>query len=200
MLNELDFKQLNNLTAFLKAESESNADFTISYLECLMNRYNLKSVLTEEFEHDGIPDVIFQILKEGKIPTKEDLLPLDSDTQHLLLREMIWCCGMGRIATYSYEEENEEGIPKSIDCILAMQDVSDAHLYGSYLFAGLALLMSVVPSYELVNSICNNFEDTPENIQHIVDRFIEVCISIFTRYQEDEWYYDFKDESDEEHF
>lgn len=199
MLDELDFKHLNNLTAFLKAESESTSEFTISYLECLMERYSLKSALSEEAEYEGIPDEIIQILKEGNLPTKEDLLPLDSESQNFLLIEMVWCCGMGRIAAFSYEEENDdEGIPRTIDCILAMQDVSEAHLYGSYLFAALALLMSTVPSYELIHSICNTFDDSPENLHHITERFFEVCKSIYNRYQEDAWYFKGEEEENEE--
>ena len=195
MIDTDDLKQLNILTANLKKHSESTANYTIELLECLLKRYNLRVSLNSEIEMEDIPDEIIKTLKEGRVPTVEDLLPLDSETQNILIMEMIWFAGMHRIASYSHDEDLEEGEPSPIECILAMQDVSMAHSYGSYLFAALALLMSAIPSYDFVNALCNNFEDTPENIKNIINHFVEVVISIHSRHVEDiTWFFDFKDD------
>ena len=199
MIDTNDLKQLNILTANLKKDSEAAANFTIEFLDCLFRRYNLKISLKGEIEIEEIPDEIIKTLQSGDIPTVEDLLPLDPEAQNTLIMQMIWFAGMKRISVYCHDEETEDGIPSPIECILAMQDVSAAHLYGSYLFAALALLMSDIPSYDFVNSLCNNFDDSPENIQFIIDRLVEVCISIHSRHVEDmDWFYNFKDDEDEE--
>jgi hypothetical protein len=188
MIDELDLQKLNTLVASIKADSESASEFTIRFLECLMKRYHLKEALKKTTAIDDIPDDIIKILKEGNIPTKEDLLALDFDTQNFLITEMVWKAGMGKICTYSYDIEQEEGIPGIFECIMAMPDVSTAHWRASYLFAALALLMSTIPSYDMVNSITNNFDNSEENIRYIEDRFVEICRAIYVRYKEDDWF------------
>jgi hypothetical protein len=195
MIDINDLKQLNSLTANLKEDSESTAQFTIDFLECLLKRYSLKTSLKGEVEIEDIPDEIIKILQSGNLPTKEDLLPLDSETQAFLVLKMMWFAGTYRISVYSADIEEDDEIPSPIDCILAMRDVSAAHEMGSYLFAGLALLMSSIPTYDFVSDLCNNFLDTPENHLTLYNKISEVCAAIKSRYEEDmEWYYDFKDD------
>jgi hypothetical protein len=194
MIDEFDLKQLHTLTAFLKAESESTVDSTIEFLECLLKRHGLKNSLSlnKEIEIDGVPDEIIKILRDGEIPTKEDLLPLNSLQQDQLVMSMIWIAGIERIAAYCHDEDLEDESP--LEVIIAMRDVSIYHLYGSYLFAALTLLMSIIPSYDYVCSLCNNFEDIPGNDQFIIDRFVEVCLAIKAKYEEDKWFYDYKED------
>lgn len=198
MIDEVDLQQLSTMTAFLKAESESAAEFTIEFLECLIKRYNLDTALFDELELEDVPDEIIKTIQQGKVPTQEDLLPLDSGEQNLFLMEMVWFAGMQRIAAYCEDEELEEGEPSTFDTILAMRDVSTAHWIGSYLIAALTLLLSRMPSHEFVDSLTNNFEETDQNVQRITNFFIETCGSLYHRFKEDNCFYDFKPEGDNE--
>jgi hypothetical protein len=195
---ELDFTQLNSMVASLKAESESTSEFTVEFIECLQSRYNLDSALYEDIELEDVPDEIIKILQSGKVPTKEDLLPLDSDGQNYLMMELVWLCGMQRIASYSDGEELEEGEPSTFDKILVMRDVSPAHWIGGYLIAALTLLFAKIPSEDFIDSLSNNFEDSQENIMKISNLFVESCSSIFYRYNEDMCFYDLKPEEEED--
>lgn len=194
-MNEMfDLKQLHTLTATLKAESESAIGDTIGFIECLQKRHGLSQSLKSnpDIEFEDIPDDIINILRDGEIPTPEDLLPLSSLKQDHLVMGLIWVAGIEKIAAYSYEYEYDDG---PVECILAMRDVSIYHFYGSYLFAALTLLMSSIPSFDYVNSLCNNFQDFPGNDQFIIDRFVEVCMAIKAKYDEDmQWYYNFKED------
>jgi hypothetical protein len=196
MIDEIDYTKLNNMTSFLKQESESTAEFTIEFIECLMNRYNLDSALFEGIEIEEVPEEILNTLREGNIPTKEDLLPLNSEAQNILLMELIWFCGVQRIALFSEDEELEEGMPSTFDSVLAMRDVSNAHIIGSYLISALTLLMSKIPSPEMMDLLTNNFEDSQQNMQRISTIFLEVCSSILCRYNEDSYYYTLNDEDE----
>jgi hypothetical protein len=197
MIESMDFKQLNKLTAQVKAQSESSSDFTISFLDCLMTRYNLQSCLMANIVLEEIPDDIIQILREGNIPTKEDLLPLDFETQQTLMMEMMWFAGMNKIVYYTAGEKVDAETPSTSECILAMRDVSNAHFYASYLFAGLTLLMNVVPSYEFVSALTNNFDNSLENLAFIMDRSCEVLSSLHERHTEDlDFFFQLQDDED----
>lgn len=198
MIEEIDYAKLNTMTSFLKQESESTSDFTIEFIECLMNRYNLDTALFEGVEIDDVPEEIISILQESRVPTKEELLPLSSDTQNYLLMELIWFCGMQRIALFCEDEEVEEGEPSTFDTILAMRDVSAAHAIGSYLISALTLLNSRMPSNDYVDLLTSNFEDTPENCNRISMILLETCSNLLCRYQEDQFYYELKPQEAEE--
>lgn len=198
MIEELDFSTLHTMAASLKAESETASEFTIDFIQCLMERYNLDTAVFEELELEEIPDEIIKILQDGKIPTKEDLLPLDSDTQNSLVMELIWLCGMQRVAAYCEDEEIEEGDSSTFDKILVMREVSPAHWVGSYLITALTLLMAKVPSEDFIDAITDNFEDSPENLLRITNILIETCGSIYYRYYEDSQYYNLKPPEEEE--
>jgi predicted CopG family antitoxin len=198
VIEELDFTQLNNMVASLKAESESTSEFTVEFIECLQKRYNLDTAVFKDIEIEDVPDEIIKILQSGNVPTKEELLPLDSDGQNYLMMELVWLCGMQRIAYYSEDEELEEGEPSTFDRILVMRDVSPAHWIGGYLIAALTLLFAKVPSEDFIDSLTNNFEDSHENVMKISNSFVEACSSIFHRYEEDSCFYDLKPEEDDE--
>lgn len=197
MIEEIDYAKLNTMTSFLKQESESTSDFTIEFIECLMNRYNLDTALFEGVEIDDIPDEIIRILQEGRIPTKEELLPLNSDAQNYLMMELIWFCGMQRIALFCEDEQLEEGEPSTFDTILAMRDVSTAHAIGCYLISALTILTSRMPSDNFIDLLTNNFEDTPENCNRISMVLLETCSNILCRYQEDQYYYVLRQKEEE---
>jgi hypothetical protein len=198
VIEELDFTKLNSMVASIKAESESTSEFTVEFIECLQKRYNLDSALYEGVEIEDIPDEIIKIMQSGKPLTKEDLLPLDSDGQNYLMMELVWFCGMQRIATYGDGEELDEGEPSTFDKILIMRDVSSAHWIGGYLIAALTLLFAKIPSEDYIDSLTDNFEDSQENIMKISNFFVEACSSVFCRYNEDMCFYDLRPENDDE--
>ena len=198
MIEEFDFTKLNNMAAFLKAESETASEFTIEFIECLLKRYNLQTALFEGIEFEDVPEEIISIIQSGNIPTKEDLLPMDSDAQNALMMELVWFCGMQRISVYCEEEEVEEGDSSTFDKILVMRDVSPAHWIGSYLVTSLTLLMSQLPSEDFIDALTNNFDECQENLMRISNLFIETCGSIYYRYQEDSCFYDLKPVTEED--
>lgn len=198
MIEELDFTKLNNMAAFLKEESETASEFTIEFIECLLKRYNLQTALFEGIEFEDVPEEIISIIQSGNIPTKEDLLPMDSDAQNALMMELVWFCGMQRISVYCEEEEIEEGDSSTFDKILVMRDVSPAHWIGSYLITSLTLLMSQLPSEDFIDALTNNFDESQENLMRISNLFIETCGSIYYRYQEDSCFYDLKPVTEED--
>jgi hypothetical protein len=189
--NSIDLKSLQSRINEIKKEGEEITDFTYDFLECLMERHDLNECLPEDIELEDVPDHIIDTLRKGKIPTKEELILISPDIQNFMCFELIWICGMGAIASYGADEDGneEEGIPSTFDTILAMRDVSSAHNIASYIIAVLALLMSQVPSEEMIESITNNFEDSDTQIQTNMDNFVEFASAIITRYREDKAYY-----------
>lgn len=198
MIEELDLKQLSTMTAFLKAESESASEFTIEFLECLLTRYNLDVALFEELELEGVPEEIIKIIQSGKVPTKEDLLPLDSGEQNILIMELIWFCGMHRIAVYTEDEEVEEGEDSTLDRFIVLREVSPSHWIGSYLIAALTLLMCRIPSDEYIDRLTNNFDESQENVEAMTHLFLETCSCLYQRYSEDDFFYQLKPKSEDE--
>jgi hypothetical protein len=189
--NSIDLKSLQSRINEIKKEGEEITDFTYDFLECLMERHDLNECLPEDIELEDIPDHIIDTLRKGKIPTKEELILISPDVQNFMCFELIWICGMGAIASYGADEDGneEEGIPSTFDTILAMRDVSAAHNVASYIIAVLALLMSQIPSEEMIESITNNFDDSEAQVQANMDNFVEFASAIITRYREDKAYY-----------
>lgn len=189
--NSIDLKSLQSRINEIKKEGEEITDFTYDFLECLMERHDLSECLPEDIELEDVPDHIIDTLRKGSIPTKEELILISPDVQNFMCFELIWICGMGAIASYGADEDGneEEGIPSTFDAILAMRDVSPAHNVASYIIAVLALLMSQLPSEEMIESITNNFDCSEEQIQTNMDNFVEFSSAIITRYREDKAYY-----------
>jgi hypothetical protein len=184
----IDLKSLQSRINEIKEEGQESADFTIEYINCLMERHDLKDSIPDDYELEDVPDSILEMLSMGKIPTKEQIILMDSDTQNFLLFELIWLCGMTAISFYTSEEEVEEGEPGTFDVILGMMHVSPGHWTACYLICVLSLLMAKVPSEDMIAKITNDFSDDPEQCQKNMDYFIEFASSVLTRYNEDKIY------------
>lgn len=165
MIDEFDFKKLNTMTAFLKAESESFSEDTTRYIECLILRYDLVAAIPDEIKIEEIPDEIIDIIRNGFIPTKEDLLPLDKNGQAYLITQLVWLCGMHRIIYYSSlsTQDEEEDYSKAEE-LVKMQESSGSHFFASYIYAALALLNCRIASDEYIATLTNNFDNSEENI------------------------------------
>ena len=189
--NSLDLKSLQARINEIKKEGEEITDFTYDFIQCLMHRHDLKDCIPPDFELEEIPDYIFDSLRNGIVPTKEQLILISPDDQNFMCFELIWVCGMGAIASYGADEDGDEeqGIPSTFDAILAMRDVSPAHNIASYLIAALSLLMCQLPGEDLIENITNNFDESQEQLQNNIDNFVEFASAIVTRYREDMMYY-----------
>jgi hypothetical protein len=190
MIDEFDFKKLNTMTAFLKAESESFSEDTTRYIECLILRYDLVAAIPDELKIEEIPDEIIDTIRNGFIPTKEDLLPLDKNAQAYLITQLVWLCGMHRIIYYSSLSAQDDHYSKAED-LIKMQESSGSHVFASYIYAALALLNCRIVSDEYIASLTNNFDNSEENILKLNRIFAELCESIYLRYHEDFQYYEF---------
>lgn len=190
MDEKFDLSSLQSRINDIKKDGQESADFTIEYLECLMQRHDLGDSIPDDYELDGVPEIIFESLRKGEIPSKEEILLMDSDTQNFFLFEMIWICGMTAVGFYTSDEELEEGEDGTLDSILAMSSVSPGHWSACYLIAVLSLLMARVPTEDMIASITNNFCDSPEQIQTNMNYFIEFSASVLYRHKEDAVYHD----------
>lgn len=199
MIDELDLKKLNTMTAFLKAESEYTSQFTIGFIECLIYRYNLDTALFDGIEIEGFPDELISMIQRGEVPSQDDLLSLDSNEQNNFIITLVWYAGLQRIKEFSsYDEQQEDGVPSFVDQFLVMGDISSAHRAGSYLMAALTLLMACIPSPDFMDAITNNFEDSPYNVKRITGMFVEICGSLYQRYYEDNHYYGIEQEDEQQ--
>lgn len=184
----IDLKSLQSRINDIKKEGQESADFTIEYISCLMDRHDLKDSVPDDYELDDIPDSVFDSLRKGEIPSKDQIILMDSDTQNYLLFELIWLCGMTAISFYTSEEEVEEGEPGTFDVILGMMQISPGHWTACYLICVLTLLMAKVPSEDMIAKITNDFSDDTDQCQKNMDYFIEFASSVLTRYNEDKIY------------
>lgn len=184
----IDLKSLQSRINEIKKEGQESADFTIEYLECLMKRHDLKDSIPDDYELEDVPDSVIDCLRKGEIPTRDQIILMDSDTQNFVLFEMIWLCGMTAISFYTSEEELEEGEDGTFDIILGMMHISSGHWTACYLICVLSLLMAKVPSEDMISSFTNNFSDDPEQCQKNMNYFIEFASSVLNRYNEDKIY------------
>jgi hypothetical protein len=190
MDEKFDLSSLQTRINDIKKDGQESADFTIEYLECLMERHDLGRSIPDDYELDGVPETIFESLRKEEVPSKEEILLMDSDTQNFFLFEMIWICGMTAIGFYTSDEELEEGEPGTLDSILAMSSVSSGHWSACYLIAVLTLLMARVPSEDMIAAFTDNFSDSAEQIQTNMDHFIEFSAAVLCRHTEDSVYHD----------
>jgi hypothetical protein len=184
----IDLKSLQARINDIKKEGQESADFTLEYINCLMQRHDLKDSIPDDYEIEGIPDDILDSLRKGEVPSKDQIIMIDSDTQNYLLFELIWLCGMTAISFYTSNEELKEGDVGTFEAILEMMHISPGYWTACYMIAVLSLLMAKVPSEEMISKITNNFSDDPEQCQKNVDYFVELASSILTRYNEDKIY------------
>lgn len=201
MTDEINFSDLSSLQSRIndiKKEGEEIVDFTLRYIECLMYRHSLPECIPAEAELDFCSDVIFDQLKNGIIPTKEELIIMSAEEQNQLVFELIWFCGMGALVAYGadedslmLEESEEDEISEisTFEMILSMRNQSMAHYSATYIIAALALLMCQIPSHTLIASLTNNYEDSESQIQANMNIFMEFASAILDRYQEDQAYF-----------
>jgi hypothetical protein len=184
----IDLKSLQSRINEIKKEGQESADFTIEYIECLMKRHDLKDSIPDDYELEEVPDSVIDCLRKGEIPTKEQIILMDSDIQNYFLFEMIWLCGMTAISYYTSDEELEDGENGTFDIILGMMNISSGHWTACYLICVLSLLMARVPSEDMISTFTNNFSDDEEQIQRNMNYFIEFAASVLFRYTEDKIY------------
>lgn len=184
-----DMRGLNDRINKIKEEGEESTDFTIEFLQCLAERHDLMTSIPEEFEIEDVPDSIIDTLRSGGIPTKEEFLAVDVETQNSLIFEMIWLCGMNAISFYTQDVEIDEDGTTIFDSILSMLNVSPGHFVGCYLISVYTLLMCRVPSLEMMEIITDNFSSDPDRLQKNQDIFVEMAAAVLIRWKEDKVYY-----------
>ena len=188
--SDFDLSGLVDRINEIKKEGEETSSFTLEFLECLLTRHDLKSALPENFQVEDIPQTIIESLRQGELPTHEQIVVIDNDDQNSLICELIWLCGMYSISCYTTNESDEkEGKPTYFESVLAMLDVSAGHFIGCYLIAVLTLLLGKVPNIELAAILTNDFDDTPERVIKSQELFAELAAGILLRWKEDKMYY-----------
>jgi MFS-type transporter involved in bile tolerance (Atg22 family) len=96
---------------------------------------------------------------------------------------------MGAVAYYSETEEDSDE-PSEFDNILEMTNASPAHYVAVHLIAALTLLFCRIPSFEMIQLLTKDFDQSEEQIQSNLELYNEFCLSVYNRYVEDEEYYD----------
>jgi hypothetical protein len=188
MEDKFDIKELQKRIAEVKEETQNLTRFTRKYLECLIKRHDLQNIIFEEQEFEDVPDEITELLKKGEVPSEEQIAMIDEETQDYLLKECVFICGMGAVAYYSETEEDSDE-PSEFDNILEMTNVSPAHYVAVHLIAALTLLFCRIPSFEMIQLLTKDFDQSGEQIQSNLELYNEFCLSVYNRYVEDEEYY-----------
>lgn len=189
MEDKFDIKELQKRISEVKEESRYLNSFTQEFLECLMARHDLVSFIAEDQEFEDIPDEVISSLKRGEVPTIEQLDLIDADAKDFLIRECVFICGMGAVAYYSSQMDDDSREPSVFDVIMKMSEESAGHYIGTYLIAGLTLLFGKIPSLEMVEILTDNFNSSSERLTQTIELFNELCLSIHQRYSEDIEYY-----------
>lgn len=188
--DQFDLKSLQTRINDIKKEGQETAEFTEEYITCLMIRHDLEYSIPDDFELEDVPESIFDKLRSGEIPSKEEIMVMDCETQNSLLFELIWLCGMTAVGYYTKDEELDEGEPSTLETILQMAGVSPGHRLAMYLICVLALLMGQLPSERMIETITNDFADDDDQMQRNIDMFVEWGSAVLTRHQEDMIYFD----------
>ena len=189
MEDKFDIKELQKRIAEVKEETQNLTRFTRKYLECLIKRHDLQNIIFEEQEFEDVPDEITELLKKGEVPSEEQIAMIDEETQDYLLKECVFICGMGAVAYYSETEEDSDE-PSEFDHILEMTNASPAHYVAVHLIAALTLLFCRIPSFEMIQLLTKDFDQSEEQVQSNLELYNEFCLSVYNRYVEDEEYYD----------
>ena len=185
-IDAFDFKSLQSRIDTIKEEGKENTDFTHEFIECLLDRHNLKECTPHEHELLDVPEVVMEKIIQGEVPTKEELLLMDLDTQNYLLFELIYFCGMGMIASFDYQEGGDESEETPIfDAILSMREISPSHYMASYITAAMTLLMGCMPSPAMIQLLTDNFSLDEEQLQQNFVTFSEIAASILVKYREE---------------
>jgi hypothetical protein len=184
-----DMSVLTERITQIKSDTKEVSDCTMEYLECLMKRYALKESIPEHFKVEDVPDDIIELLRSGELPSEDRIATLDPDTQTSLVFDLIWACGIKSV--YEYVESTEE--PQEVrdeffDSILALLDISPAHVTGCYIIAVLTLIMHKIPSVSMIETITNNFDDSETSIHNSREFFVECASSLIFRWRDEKNY------------
>lgn len=190
-----DMSGLNDRINKIKKEGEESSDFTLEFIQCLMERHDLAHSIPDDFELENVPESIMNTLREGEMPTKEQIVLIATEDQNALIFEMIWLCGMNAISYYTEDLEVEEGEPTVFDSILSMLSLSPGHFVGCYLIAVYTLLMCRVPSVEMMELITDDFNCDPDRLLKNQDFFVELSAAVLLRWKEDKIYYNKQQEA-----
>lgn len=186
MEDKFDIRALQNRIKEITKESEESSLFSHEFFKCLIERHNLSNMIYEDHEFEDVPDFITEKLVRGEVPTVDQIKLMDADVQDYLLKDCIWICGMGAISWYSDNlDEYKDMQPSPFEHFLELPDISPGHYTASFICTGLTLLMSDIPSQQLIETLTNNFDSSDEQLEKNMVIFNEICLSILRRYQED---------------
>ncbi len=174
----------------IKKEGEKSTEFTLECLQCLLERHDLKYSIHLDFEVVDVPFVILESLRQGILPSKEQICLLDDEVQSNFIAEMIWVCGMNTISYYTRDIPPDEDGETVLDQFLVMLEVSESHFIGCYLISALTLLMGNIPSIEMIETITDNFNNNPQHIAKSLEIFYEFIRAIHSRWKEDKLNYE----------
>lgn len=187
MPETLDMSGLMDRINQVKQYDKNATEFNTEFLHCLMERHDLKNAIPIEFEIDNVPSSIIDDLRDGKIPDTDELLKISTDTQNVLLFELLWVCGLSAIYLNTHDDESEDN-DDYFRSIVAMLDVSPAHYMGAYLTSIFTLLLGKVPSPDFIEIITNNFNCSEEQLNKNKFMISELALGVFLRWKEDSIY------------
>jgi hypothetical protein len=190
MTDSFDMSGLLDLINKIKKEGEKSTEFTLECLQCLLERHDLKYSIHLDFEVVDVPFVILESLRQGILPSKEQICLLDDEVQSNFIAEMIWVCGMNTISYYTRDIPPDEDGETVLDQFLVMLEVSESHFIGCYLISALTLLMGNIPSIEMIETITDNFNNNPQHIAKSLEIFYEFIRAIHSRWKEDKLNYE----------
>lgn len=190
MTDSFDMSGLLERINKIKKQGEKSTEFTLECLQCLLERHDLKYSIHPDFEVVDVPLVILESLRQGILPTKEQICLLDDEVQSNFIAEMVWVCGMNAISYYTADVPPDEDGETILDQFLVMLEVSESHFVGCYLIAALTLLMSNAPSIEMIETITDNFNNDSAHIEKSQEIFYEYIRAIHSRWKEDKLNYE----------
>lgn len=182
---ELDLDYLQERINNLKFKNECSTEFGILFIECLMKRHGLQECIQTASEIEGIPDEILRAIKSGRIPSREDIGIMTMDAQRNLYLCLMWICGLGEMIELGADDDSEDGGPSSLEIVINMRELGESEYIASYIVACLILLMNKLPSGDLIMTLTNNFDSSPEQIEKSRKLLQELMESILTRYMQD---------------
>lgn len=189
--DKFDLKTLQFRIQELKQETEESAHLTYDIINCLLVRHSLVKMISENQKFDSVPESITEKIKNGVLPTKEEISTLDPETQDSLIKQLIWICGMGTIAWQcEHWDEGVMGSDNPFEVIISMCDVDEGHYTATYLITAFTLLLGHIPSPHLIEVLTNNYASDEDSLDSTSQIFNELCISILSRYNEDREMYE----------
>lgn len=184
----LDLNVLRARINEVKEESNDNINFSMELIRCLLARHDLQHSIPTDFCLDTIQQDVINYIQSGCVPPRELLVLIDWEVLSNFLRELVWLCSATSIEYYCSKTPGENvGI---FEEIISMMNESNGHLTGTYLLGAMTLMMSEVPSFDLVSALTNDFSDDEEQCQKNMNNFDEIIHALVSRYTEDVMYYD----------